>query len=191
MPHLQLHHIKEMASFLPPDDILQVVSRFSTSVQHSSLSEGSIYLQSGTLVGFLYHFPNLITFRFRGGYEDDDPAVTATSSASLCALLSYVATTPHRLESLSLSLFDVSPTEEVFAALIELLEGWTLRQGIPPLKNIYFLAAKFPRRGKEKLVSRLEVLESERFQWALGNELHCSETLQEREHEAITMQTTR
>ncbi|KAK1235934.1 hypothetical protein PQX77_000821 [Marasmius sp. AFHP31] len=193
MPHLQSLHVQWIAVYLYPGDTLQVLSRFSTSVQHLSLSEGSIYLQqSGTLVDFLHHFPNLITFRFRGGYEDADPAVTTASSASLCALLSYVATTPHRLESLSLSLVYVSPTEEVFAALIGLLEAWTPRQGIPSLKCISFLAPKFPQRGKEKLVSRLEVLESERFQWALGNELHYSEMLQEeREHESITMQTTR
>ncbi|KAL0057692.1 hypothetical protein AAF712_015657 [Marasmius tenuissimus] len=193
MPELQSLHIQWVADLPSPSDTLQVLSKFSNSMEHFSWSEGSEYLQqSGTLVDFLLHFPNLITFRYDGECGGDDPAATAASSASLCTLLSYVATTPHRLESITLFLDGFYPTEEVFAALIGLLEAWTSRQGISSLKYIYFLAAEFPRRGKEELIFRLEALESKRFQWALGNELHYSEVLEEeREHETVTMQTTR
>ncbi|KAL0060622.1 hypothetical protein AAF712_012565 [Marasmius tenuissimus] len=186
MPHLQSLHVPWLSDDPSPDHTLLVLSKFS-SVQHFSLLEGSEYFRTGRLVNFLRHLPNLVTFRFGAGYED--PADIEDASATLCTFLSYLVNTPHRLETLSLSLLDVSITNETCTALIRLVEAWTQKRTIPSLKYIYLLAAEFPKRGWKKLASQLQASEGQGFEWVVGNKVLYSEMFQEdREHGTITIQ---
>ncbi|KAK1218356.1 hypothetical protein PQX77_018972 [Marasmius sp. AFHP31] len=192
MPNLQSLRLCELCSETStPDDALLVLSKFAPKLQCFTLWGDYRILPGGKLMDLLQTLPNVVTFEFGGWYDRGDPAATASASTSIRTLFLGLITERPRLEYLSLSLVNISVTEEIFAALMELLEAWAQRRNTASLKCIRFQAVEFPQEGKRQLISRLGNWKDSGFKWALGNTRRLSEELvKQRKHEIITIRST-